>query len=296
MSIRPPRWQADLALAAMAFVWGATFVLVKNALADVSPTLFLALRFTIAALVLAAALRPAKAQWSRRALRGGLVVGVFLCTGYVLQTAGLLFTTPAKSGFLTGLYIPMVPLMAGLVYRSVPQTSEWIGALVAAAGLVLLTWPEELASLNRGDILTVGCAVAFGFHLMAIDRYSKREDYRLIALGQITTAAIACWVFAPVLDTPVFMRWSAGAGAALAVTSLLATALAFLLMTWAQQYTTPTRAAVILALEPVFAWIASSLWAGERLSNRAAGGAMLILAGILLAELKPLGKRTHQEA
>lgn len=292
----PPRWQADLALAGMALIWGATFVLVKNALTDVSPTLFLAMRFTIAALVLGAVLRPRKMQWSRRALHGALVVGLFLCAGYVLQTAGLLFTTPAKSGFLTGLYIPLVPLFAGLVYRSVPQTSEWIGALVAAVGLVLLTWPGEVAKLNRGDILTTGCAAAFGFHLMAIDHYTKREDYRLIAMGQIAVAAAACWFFAPVLDAPVFVRWSVPVMAALAVTSLFATALAFLLMTWAQQYTSPTRAAVILALEPVFAWMASFMWAGERLSTRAASGAALILAGILLAELKPLGKRTHQEA
>jgi drug/metabolite transporter (DMT)-like permease len=297
MSGAPPRWQADLALAGMSLAWGATFVLVKNALADVSPTLFLALRFTIAALVLVLALRARGRlpQWNRQILRGAVLIGVCLCAGYVLQTAGLLFTTPAKSGFLTGLYIPLVPLLSALVYHSVPQTSEWVGALVAAGGLVLLTLPDDLSRINRGDLLTIGCAAAFGFHLMAIDRYTKRFDYRQMALGQIATAAVACWIFAPLLDHPVHIRWTPAVLWALGITSLVATALAFFLMTWAQQYTTPTRAAIILALEPVFAWITSFLVEGEVLSWRAGVGALLILAGILLAELKPLGRSVHPD-
>ena len=295
MSHRPARWQADLALAWMAFIWGSTFVLVKSALADVSPALFLALRFGVATLTLALVLRLRRSlpEFDWKAAKAAAVVGVFLCAGYVLQTAGLLFTTPAKSGFLTGLYIPLVPLLSALVYKSVPHPSELIGVTVAAVGLVLLTAPDGTATWNKGDLLTSGCAVAFAFHLMAIDRYSKQFNYRLIALGQLVMAAGACALFAPVLDGTVFIRWTPPVIVALLVTSTLATALALFVMTWAQQYTTPTRAAVILALEPVFAWLTSFFVADEVLSRRAAIGASLILAGILLAELKPLGRRIH---
>jgi drug/metabolite transporter (DMT)-like permease len=277
-------------------VWGSTFVLVKEALGDVSPVLFLGLRFSAATLALALLywLNPGDpgkpGDW-----KGGVITGAFLYGGYLLQTLGLRSTTAAKSGFITGLYIVLVPLASSIVYRKAPQISEIIGVSIATAGLGLMTLTGWRLEIGEGDLLTVGCAVMFTFHIMVLGYYSQRMAYGWLTLLQIgTCAAIALasfwWVEAPTFhfNTRVLM--------AIGVTALLGTALAFTVQTWAQRYTTPTRTALIFALEPVFAWLTSFLLAGELLSRRAAIGALCILAGILLVELKPIGRRPHQNA
>ena len=132
-----PRF-AELALAFVCLLWGSTFVLVKNALDDISPTLFLAIRFSIAS-VLLALLYLARREPIRQGWAGGLLTGLFLYTGYFLQTLGLKYTTASKSGFLTGLYIVLVPLLGAAVYQKVPGISEWIGVSLATVGMGLMT-------------------------------------------------------------------------------------------------------------------------------------------------------------
>ena len=290
----PPQWRADVALALVAMVWGATFVMVKDALNDVSPVLFLGLRFSAATVALGVlyVLKPRQKK-GRGPWLGGVITGTLLYTGYLLQTLGLRLTTPAKSGFITGLYIVLVPLATALVYKKAPQLSEISGVAIATLGLGLMTLTGRTLEVGTGDLLTMGCAVAFTFHIMVLGYNSQRMDFEWLTLLQIgTCAAIALttfwWVEAPVL------RWNRQVALALVVTSLLATALAFTVQTWAQRYTTPTRTAVIFALEPVFAWATSFVLTNELLSRRAATGAILILAGILLVELKPIGRRPHQ--
>jgi drug/metabolite transporter (DMT)-like permease len=292
----PPQWRADLALALVAMVWGATFVMVKDALADVSPVLFLGLRFSAATAALgfmyAATARGTRA---RGGWLGGIVTGGFLYLGYLLQTLGLRLTTPAKSGFITGLYIVLVPLGSAIVYKKAPQLSEVLGIAIAATGLGLMTLTGWTFEVGTGDLLTMGCAVAFTFHIIVLGYYSQRMGYEWLTLLQIgTCAAIALGSFWWV-ETPT-VRWNAQVAIALGVTALLGTALGFTVQTWAQQYTTPTRTALIFALEPVFAWITSFVLTNEVLSRQAAIGAIFILAGILLVELKPIGRRPHQDA
>jgi drug/metabolite transporter (DMT)-like permease len=292
----PPQWRADLALALVAMVWGATFVMVKDALADVSPVLFLGLRFSAATAALgfmyAATARGTRA---RGGWLGGIVTGGFLYLGYLLQTLGLRLTTPAKSGFITGLYIVLVPLGSAIVYKKAPQVSEVLGIAIATTGLGLMTLTGWTFEVGTGDLLTMGCAVAFTFHIIVLGYYSQRMGYEWLTLLQIgTCAAIALGSFWWV-ETPA-VRWNAQVAIALGVTALLGTALGFTVQTWAQQYTTPTRTALIFALEPVFAWITSFVLTNEVLSRQAAIGAIFILAGILLVELKPIGRRPHQDA
>jgi drug/metabolite transporter (DMT)-like permease len=290
----PPQWRADLALALVAMVWGATFVMVKDALANVSPVLFLGLRFSAATAALAViyAMNPNR-NIARGGWIGGVVTGGFLYLGYLLQTLGLRLTTPAKSGFITGLYIVLVPLATAVVYRRVPKISEVLGVAIATTGLGLMTLSGQALKVDEGDLLTIGCAVVFTIHIMVLGYYSQRMAFGWLTLLQIgTCAAIALasfwWVETPVL------RWNRQVALAIGITSLLATALAFTVQTWAQRYTTPTRTALIFALEPVFAWVTSFVVTREILSRRAAIGAILILAGILLVELKPIGRRQHQ--
>jgi drug/metabolite transporter (DMT)-like permease len=289
---KPPRWLVDCSLVGVAMIWGATFVLVKRALADVSTLLFLAMRFAIASAVLLFVFR--KQVWSpalARGLRGGMIAGACLFAGYVLQTSGLKYTSASKTGFITGLYIPLVPLFSSLVYRKVPQFAELAGVATAFTGLALMTVGRDLLSLSRGDLLVVGCAVAYAFHMLVLGRYARTADTGVLAVTQIATAGVlsaATFWWAQ----PVRVQWSADVWIALAVTSLFATALAFSVQTWAQRWSSPTRTALIFSMEPVFAWATSYVVAGELLSRRATLGAALILAGILLVELKPSWIRT----
>jgi drug/metabolite transporter (DMT)-like permease len=291
-SEKHPTWQADLALAFVALVWGATFTVVKQALADCSTLLFLGLRFTLATLALALVFRK-RAFQGGLALRGGLIAGVFLFTGYLFQTLGLRFTTPSKSAFITGLSIVMVPILSAALYRAFPHPSEILGVGIATIGMALLT----LRSLHieLGDLLTLAGALSFAVHIVVIGHYSPLASFESLTLVQILTAAALAlssfwWAEAPRII------WSGQLLIALVLTGLLATALAFGIQVWAQRRTTATRTALIFALEPVFAWITSFLLTGERLSARGTAGALLILAGILLVELKPIGARSHPSA
>ena len=292
---RVSRLKADLALAGIALIWGSTFVVVKEALAGISTVLFLTLRLGLAAVALAIAfrLRPGGLRPFRESIGGGALAGVFLFGGFLLQTMGLRYTTPSKSAFLTGLSIVMVPLLGSAVYRSVPSFSEWAGVTVAAAGMALLTLPGESLRMGFGDLLTLGCAVAFAIHIIMVGHISRKIGFESLSMLQVTTAALIglgtfWWV------EPAHVRWTPGLLAAVGITGLLATALAFTVQAWAQRHTSATRTALIFALEPVFAWLTSYLLTGEVLSGRATLGATLILGGIVLVELKPIDVNRHR--
>jgi len=284
---KPPGWLVDLSLIAVAMIWGATFVLVKQALAEISTLLFLTLRFAIAAIALAAIFHGSFRRGNvARGVRAGIIAGVMLFSGYVLQTFGLKYTTASKTGFITGLYIPLVPLFSSIIYRKIPKTSEIMGVLAAFTGMLLMSIQRSLFDISRGDLLVAGCAVAYAFHILVLGRFAGSADTGVLAVTQIATTAFLCantfwWA------EPVHMHATSSVWIALAVTSLLATALAFSVQTWAQRYSSPTRTALIFSMEPVFAWATSYLVVGEVLSRRAAVGGVLILCGILLVELKP---------
>jgi drug/metabolite transporter (DMT)-like permease len=285
----PAHKKADLVLALVTLAWGTTFVIVKQALEDISTLYFLALRFTLASLcMLPILVRPFREERSRlwRGLRSGAVAGIFLWLGYILQTFGLKYTSAGNSGFLTGLYIVFVPIISAVFYRRWPQLSELIGIAMAGIGMLLLTFPslDRNFHLNPGDLLTVGCAVAFAFHLLALGYFSQRERFEAVALGQI--ACVALLSFAGLPWDPPRAHWGGGLLFALVLTGVFATALAFVLQTWAQQYTTATRTALIFALEPVFALVTAILVGGEKTTWSALFGGMLILTGILAVELK----------
>jgi drug/metabolite transporter (DMT)-like permease len=281
------RWKADLALLANALIWGATFTTVKGALDDASPILFVAVRFSLAATVLVLIY---VRKLDRRTVLPGIAAGTLLFTGYAFQTVGLRFTSASKSAFITGLTIPMVPLLSSFVYRKRPRPVELAGVLCATVGMGFMTLQDIHLQVNPGDGLTVLCAAAFAGHIVALGYFSnwairRGFGFEALAVWQILVAAALGLISFHWLDTPHW-HMSSGLWVALAITGLLATALAFTVQTWAQRYTTPTRTALIYSLEPVFAWVFSWMLTGELLSRRATVGAVLILAGILLVEMK----------
>lgn len=285
------RWKADLALAGCTLIWGATFVIVKNALADASTLVFIAVRFVIAPLLLAIVFWRTLRKTSLKETLAGVWIGLFMFAGYVFQTTGLLYTTPSKAAFITGTSVVMVPVLAAIFWRA--KIGIWIvaGVIAAAFGLYFLTVPlAGFTHLNRGDILVFGCAISFAMHILVVGHYSPKYSAGALAFHQIATTGVLAWIALPIAsaagwETPRFhstpQLWIA-----ILVTAALATDLCFYVQVWGQQHTTPTHTAILFSLEPVFAGLTSYLLVGERLSHRALAGAGLILAGIILAEMR----------
>jgi drug/metabolite transporter (DMT)-like permease len=282
--------KAHLLLVLITLIWGSTFVLIKKALADSSPLVLNAARMSLAAVLLAAYYRKHLVKLDRLALLTGSVVGVFLFLGYALQTTGLKLTTPSKSAFLTGVSTVLVPLLLMIFWRR--KTHPWraVGIALALAGLFLMTVPAgrqglaNFANINRGDLLTIGCAFGFAFQIIFLGRSTRRFPFEQMAVLQIGVAAALMVLTAPVLEQPHF-RASPAVLVTILVTGIFGTALAFTVQAWAQQFTPATHTALIFTLEPVFAWLTSFLYMKERLGFRAGAGALLILAGVLVSEL-----------
>jgi drug/metabolite transporter (DMT)-like permease len=287
------QWIADMCLLFVTFIWGATFVLVQNAISFLEPLSFNGVRFLLAGLFLLIWLflfhRPQLKMWNGSLLLSGAFMGFWLFSGYAFQTIGLLYTTSAKAGFITGLSVVLVPLFAFFLLKQKPKANAIFGVLIAAIGLYLLTMNGEL-SVNKGDLLVFLCAVSFGMHIVITGKYSSQFPTLLLTITQIFTVAILCVIAAfffedwtQMLNGAILQKtevWPA-----LLITSLLATAFAFLVQTNFQRYTTATRVALIFAMEPVFAALTAYIWANERLTISALVGCLLILLGMILAEL-----------
>jgi drug/metabolite transporter (DMT)-like permease len=278
------RLLADLSLLGVAAVWGLTFVMVKEALEAAGPLTFLALRFTLATLLLAP-LWLARRAAGGRAVAAGLLVGLCLFAGYALQTAGLQFTSASKAGFITGLSVVAVPAIGAAVARRWPAPALLVGVGLAASGLGLLSL-REAAAVQLGDLLVLGCALAFALHILVLGHLAPRFDVLSLTTWQIVAAAALTAVGAGLFERPSAEQLGAILPAA-AFTGLFATVAAFYLQTQAQRFTTPTHTALIFSTEPVFAGLFGYLLAGERLDGRALLGCGLILAGMLVAQLAP---------
>ncbi len=287
-------------------VWGSTFVLVKGALAHATPAAFNLARMTLAFAVMALGYHRYWRGIKAWQVGAGAVVGLCLATGYQFQTLGLARTTPSKSAFITGLLVVLVPLFSSIPGlrppgARPPRWNAFLGVVLAFGGIILLTTPASQAvatagigsgvlpdftSINLGDVLTLGCAIGFAFHCLALGHVSPRIAFQPLALLQVGFCALFMAVSLPFIEKP-HVDWTRGLLAALAIAAVLATAAAFSIQSWAQSILPSTHTALIMTMEPVFAWITAFLVMGERLGVRPACGAGLILAGIALTELVP---------
>jgi drug/metabolite transporter (DMT)-like permease len=290
-----PSTLAHILLLGVVAVWGVTFVLVKDALNDASPLLFNLIRMTIAAIALVIINHRHLKNLTRRSLISGLIVGLFLAAGYQFQTAGLARTTAAKSAFITGLVVVFVPAFTIFpilrpANAHAPRWATAIGALLAFSGLLFLTtptgttWQNLFSSIGLGDLLTLICAIAFAGHLLSLAHTSQKVPTAQLATLQIGTAAFIMAITLPLGGKP-HLTITLRLLIALGITSLVATAAAFTIQSWAQQHLPPTHTALLLTLEPVFAALTSVLFLHEHLGQRALIGAALILTGIAVTEL-----------
>ncbi|MDQ1463349.1 MAG: hypothetical protein QOC73_290 [Actinomycetota bacterium] len=272
-----------LALVAVTAVWGSTFVVVKDAVEQMPVTDFLTWRFALAALAMLM-LRPrAVATLGTAGRRAGLLLGLALGAGYLLQTLGLQTTSAAVSGFITGMFVVLTPLGAAVLLRQPPGRTAWLAVVLATVGLGFLALRGF--SIGGGELLTLGCAAAFALHIVGLGRWAASYDVYGLAVVQLITVAGMCAVVA--VPGGLAVPPDAGVWGALALTALAATAVAFVVQTWAQAHLPPTRAAVVMTMEPVFAGLFAVVAGGERLGPRTLIGAALVLAAMVLTEVGP---------
>jgi drug/metabolite transporter (DMT)-like permease len=276
---------AELALVGVAFIWGLTFVMVQDAVAELSVLTFVGLRFLAAAAIVAPLVWRRARQLGRDGLRAGLGMGALLCAGYVLQTFALQHTTASNVGFITGMMVVLTPLLGALVLRIPVPRIGYAGALVAAAGLGMLSgvggdWHP------LGDGLALGCATAFALHMLATGRAVSVHDVGALLVVQLALCGAVSLGAAGVLGQLAVPRgwtvWSA-----LIVTAVLASAAAFFIQSYAQRATSPARTALILTMEPVFAGIFGYLLADDPFTALKLAGGTLIVTAIVMVDLVP---------
>lgn len=279
---------ADISLVFVALFWGSNFVVMKHAFEVIEPFTYLGIRFCLAALLLAAIFWKRLKNSNLSDYKAGFVIGFFLFTGYVFQTIGLLYTTPAKSGFITGTAVVIVPFLYFIITRRSPGWWAFIGGGLAAVGLFLMSVDESMG-LGFGDMLTLVGAFLFAGHLIAIAMYVKERDPIVLSVTQIAFTGIACMFIALVYEPTVGMfSHSMAIWGAILYAVVFCTIGAFVTQTIAQRYTPPTHAVLILSTEAVFAGLFSYLFWNELFTIQKLGGAALILAGILITELRPV--------
>lgn len=283
---------APLTLLSITVIWGWTFVLVKQGMSMVGPLTFLAARFLIAFFVLALLMLRSLRGIDRRSLQAGAVIGVALFSGYLFQTWGLVYTTATKSGLITGLSVVIVPLLAAAVNRERVGVRAWVSALLAAGGLGLLVLGRgRITPVNLGDFLTLICAVSYAAHIVLVDRYVRRVDYRGLLLVQVGTVAVLSTVGALTLER-IPTQLSGGLIKGILVTGVLATALALYILNRFQSYSTAAYTAIILTMEPVFAAFFGTLLLGETLGPLQIVGAVVIVASTLIPKVSVRPART----
>jgi drug/metabolite transporter (DMT)-like permease len=271
--------------------WGVTFVVVKDALVDISVFAYMAARFVLGALPMIWFYREDLRKITADEAWASVQVGLFMFGGYAFQTAGIARTTPSKAAFITGLSVVLVPVFLAALWRKKIGAWAWGGAAASFAGLYFLTVPAEgLADLNHGDLLVMGCAVLYAFQIIYISRFSRTYSLGVLSCLQVVLAGVLSTIAVPIFNLtgwePFFVRYTFAMEFGVLVTAILTTALAYPLLIWGMRHTTATNTALILTLEPVFAAFTSFFVLHERLGARALSGAALILAGICIAEWK----------
>lgn len=296
---------ADGAILLTTLIWGSTFAVARGVLDSWPPLTYLAVRMPLAALVFAALFPRQVFGATRAAWKAGAALGLLIGLGFVGQTVGLLYTTPAKSAFITGITTPLVPAVAYAIWRTRPSRENLLGIVLASIGGALILAPVEAGAFNAGDFVTLSTTFLFAAHITLLSLYARRFDVRQLSALQITVAAAlvfvawlsvraAALVWGVEALPPGLVRettapvWSAAVAWQLAHLTLLATVVTFLLWTWGQARMPATHAAVIFSLEPVFATAFAVLLRGsaEWTGRRATLGALLVLTGVIVSELK----------
>jgi drug/metabolite transporter (DMT)-like permease len=274
---------ASLALLGMTASWGSTFYLIKDLIDRVPPLDFLAVRFTIAGLVMLAVAHRSVLRLDRVHVRRSLVLGVLYGVGQILQTAGLAHTPASVSGFVTGMYVVLTPILAALILRTRLTPMTWVAVALAGVGLGVLTL--DGVSIGYGEAITLVSAVLYALHIVALGAWSNARQALGMSVVQLLVIAAVCLV--GTAPNGVVLPDTGRDWLSLLYMALVAGALALVAQTWAQSQLTPTRSAIIMSMEPVFAAFFAVLLGPETLHGRMLLGGALVLAAMLLVEAGP---------
>lgn len=278
-----PSRKAELSLLLLTFIWGTTFPLVKTALNFSSAFVFLTFRFGLATLAFWLIFSQKISFKDKGVLKAGAVIGVFLFLGFAFQTLGLKYTSASKSAFITGLFVVMIPPLSYLILKEKIRIFSLIGVILAVSGLYLLTCPKG-SEFNLGDLFTFFCAISFSFQVIFVQIYTKKFDFLTLTFIQIAFTACLSLPFMLVFEK-IKLVYHPHLVLAILVCAILATALALFIQNRMQKDTTTVKAALIYAMEPVFAAIFSFILLGEVLGWFGILGGGLILSGMLCSEL-----------
>jgi drug/metabolite transporter (DMT)-like permease len=291
------KYISEGALLIVTIFWGATFAVIKSALPDISSMLFIAFRFSIAAIILLPFTIPKLRYADRESLKSGAVLGTIMFLGFATQTIGLKFTSATKSGFLTGTAVIMIPFLQLLIEKKWPGKGTWAGTVLVLIGILFLasggesvfSFIQDLGgNFNIGDFFTLLCAVSFAFYVIYLDIYSKKIDFIILLFMQIFMCAlwgfVTSFLFAGLLLEPVRVQVTLNLVMALAYTAIIATLVTTALQTKYQKGVTPAQAGIIYSFEPIFAAIAAFFLLNEKLTNFGLIGCLLIFLGLVISE------------
>jgi drug/metabolite transporter (DMT)-like permease len=279
------RSRAELALFSTTFIWGSTFVVVKAGTENISPSLFIALRFGIGALIFGLLLFNKLKHIHFRTVKKGIILGIMLGVGILLQNYGIYQTTASKSAFITGLMVIFTPIAQLVLERRPPKIGTIVGIFVVMCGLFLLTSPSG-SEVNYGDILVLISAFIFGVYIVYLDIYSKDENVMQLAFIQVAVTTTIAAVAVP-FENIIFMP-TTQLLLSLLYMGICATVFSTYVQTRYQKDTTPTRAVIIFTIEPVITAVLAYFVLGEILGFSGIIGAVLIISGILISEFMDL--------
>jgi drug/metabolite transporter (DMT)-like permease len=277
------RTKAELILLSCTIIWGGTFVIVKGGLDDSPPVFFVAIRFVIATLLFLPFVARGLPSMSKISFKGGLVIGTLLFLGFVSQTIGLQYTTASKSGFITGLLVVFTPMFQIAIERKLPKIGNVIGVILVTVGLYFLTSPAG-SEFNVGDGLTLICAAIFGLYIVLLDVYSREGNVWHMNFMQFTVTALGALAVSFAFED-ISVNLTPSLIGAIGYLALLATLYTITVQARYQKDTTPTRAAIIFSVEPVFAAGFAYLVSGEMIGTLGIFGGILVVGGLIVSEL-----------
>ena len=291
------KYTGEAALLFNTLIWGGTFALIKNALIDISPMLFLGFRFSIAALIFLPFVHKYLKQTNRKTLIAGSTLGLFYFSGFAAQTFGLNLTTATKSGFITGTFVIFIPILQLIIEKRKPKWFNVIGVILVLIGLVLLSSNQENAlsffqqigsDFNLGDLLTLICALLFAFQVVYVDVFTKKYDYLPMVFVQLLITGLGGFLFsfffsAAGLENLKF-TFNNNVIISLIYTSIFASIIATVIQLKFQKSVSPTKAGIIYSIEPIFAAVFAYFLLSEKISNFGLIGCILIFIGLIVSE------------
>ena len=292
------KYTGEIALLFNTLIWGGTFALIKNAFSDISPLLFLGLRFTIAALIFLPFVYTSLKKTNKQTLIAGSILGFFYFTGFTAQSLGLNLTTATKSGFITGTFVIFIPILQLIIEKRKPKWFNLLSVFLVLIGLILLSSKGENAldfikqlgsDFNLGDLLTLLCAILFAFQVVYVDVFTKKYEYLPMVFVQLLITGIGGFILSFIFSVSALetVKFTFNTTVIIAVlyTAIFASIIATVIQLKFQKFVSPTKAGIIFSIEPIFAAVFAYFLLSEKISNFGLIGCVLIFIGLIVSEI-----------